>query len=59
MKNKTPAKDMTLDSLAIGSIGSGIAIISAMGDKWYINLIIGLALVAIGGGISYAKYKLR
>ena len=52
MKN---LKNVSLDSLAVLAIGSGIAMLSAATDKWYIGVI----LVAVGIGLSFTKYHLR
>ena len=48
-------KNVTLDSLAVASIGTGIAMVGTAGDKWYI----GLVLIAVGVGLSFMKYHLR
>jgi hypothetical protein len=49
----------TLDSVAIGAISSGVATILLDGDQWVRNLIIGIALVLVGMGVSLLKYKMR
>ena len=49
------AKNMSLDALAVGTISTGVAMVSQVGDKWYV----GLLLIAVGVGLSYMKYHLR